>query len=379
MLAFLRSFWSEPQVADAPRRVWRDWVLVVTLTVVAVVEVVVRPDIPLRWLSFAAAIVGIPALPWRRTQPLVVTCVVFGATIAMDIPWIIRGGEPPGLYTNVYVLLVAYSLFRWGSGRQALAGLGVMLVPATLSVTLDYTELSEAITGFALFFACLVLGVAVRDRARARISKIDAIRAREREGLARELHDTVAHHVSAIAIRAQAGLATAPGDPAAAGEALRVIEAEASRALAEMRTIVRVLRDDDPADLAPAPDIADIAGLAQSPAAGPPVEVTIDGDLDAVLSAVSTAVYRLAQEAITNARRHARDATRIEVAVTADPNSVHLRVHDDGAPAVLGEHGYGLVGMAERAALMGGTCQAGPDPIAGWTVTAVLPRNGAPA
>ena len=94
---------------------------------------------------------------------------------------------------------------------------------------------------------------------------LEQVKLLERERLARDLHDTVAHHVSAMAIRAQAGLATMATQPDAAGEALRVIEAEASLALAEMRTMVRVLRRDVPADLAPSPVIADIERLATGP------------------------------------------------------------------------------------------------------------------
>jgi signal transduction histidine kinase len=199
----------------------------------------------------------------------------------------------------------------------------------------------------------------------------------ERERLARDLHDTVAHHVSAMIIRAQAGLATAASDPSAATDALRVIEAEASRALAEMRGIVKVLRTDEPADLAPAPRVADLHGLAGRHVLGPAVEVAVSGDVEDLPSPVGTALYRLAQESVTNARRHARNATRIEVSVVADESSVRLRVTDDGeaAPArAAGSGGFGLAGMVERAGLVGGTCEAGPGPGRGWTVTAVLPR-----
>jgi signal transduction histidine kinase len=94
---------------------------------------------------------------------------------------------------------------------------------------------------------------------------------------------------------------------------------------------------------------------------------------------VAAAIYRLAQEAVTNARRHARNATRIEVRVDTDAALVHLRVSDDGDtnpdwPAEAS--GYGLIGMIERVNLLGGSCQAGPAPDGGWTVSAVLPRTG---
>jgi signal transduction histidine kinase len=377
----MRSFWSEPRVPDPPRRVWRDWALVAVLVTLCVVEVVVREDLPYRWLSFAAALVGAPLLLWRRTHPLAVVCGVFGAAIVMDIPWVVSGGEAPGLFTMAYVLIPAYALFRWGSGREALIGLGVMLVPATLSLVLDFTSLSEAVTGFAIFLLALALGVAVRSRTRERMSRVDAARANEREALARDLHDTVAHHVSAIAVRAQAGIATAPADPEAAVEALRVIASEASRTLAEMRTIVRRLRRDDRDVGAPLPRLGDVRDLGADAAAGaPPVHVVVQGDSAGVPESVAVAAYRVAQESVTNARRHARRASRIDVLVRAGDGAVTVEVTDDGERPHAGfDVGFGIVGMVERAEGLGGTCVAGPRPGGGWAVTAVIPLAAARA
>ena len=224
--------------------------------------------------------------------------------------------------------------------------------------------------------------MALRYRAGARLRELDQVKLLERERLARDLHDTVAHHVSAIAIRAQAGLATAASHPDAATDALRVIEAEASRALAEMRAMVRVLRR-RPAGRRPgarAARVADLEQLAGRRPRRPGVDVGVSGDLDDLPPSVGAAIYRLAQESVTNARRHARHATRIEVRVAADDTSVRLRVSDDGDTGAVrpaAPPGYGLIGMIERADLLGGTCEAGPDPDRGWTVTAVLPRTGA--
>jgi signal transduction histidine kinase len=379
--AFLRSFWREPRVPDPPRRVWRDWALVALLAPLCIVEVVLREDLPYRWLSFAVAFGGVPLLLWRRTHPLPVVAAVFGAAIVMDTPWILEGGAAPGLFTMVYVLIPAYALFRWGSGREALIGLGIMLVPATLSLVLDFTSVSEAVMGFAIFLLALALGVAVRSRTRERVSRIDAARAHEREALARDLHDTVAHHVSAIAVRAQAGIATAPADPEAAVAALRVIEAEASRTLTEMRTIVRRLRTDGEGGTAPLPRLGDVRGLAGATTpGGAPVHVELHGDEAGVPESVAAAAYRLVQESVTNARRHARRASRIDVTVRADDDAVTVEVTDDGERASgAGDVGFGIVGMVERAEGLGGTCVAGPRAGGGWAVTAVLPLRGASA
>jgi signal transduction histidine kinase len=244
-----------------------------------------------------------------------------------------------------------------------------------LSAVVGATRPSDAVAGVAIVLSVMALGAAFRFRAGARTREFDQVKLLERERLARDLHDTVAHHVSAIAIRAQAGLATSVSRPGAAVEALRVIEAEASRTLTEMRGIVRVLRRDEPAGLAPSPRIADLAQLAGRHRDGPSVDVEVHGDVPPSMGAT---IYRMAQESVTNARRHARHATRIEVRVDADAASVRLRVSDDGDTSIVrptGSSSYGLIGMIERAHLLGGTCEAGPTPDGGWTVTAVLPRT----
>jgi signal transduction histidine kinase len=186
----------------------------------------------------------------------------------------------------------------------------------------------------------------------------------------------VAHHVSAIAIQAQAGRTVAGSDPAAATRALDIIEGEASRTLAEMRTMVGVLRRGEAADMAPQPGVADIARLATESGV-PRVRVEISGDLGQLRPSVDAAMYRLAQESITNARRHARNATTISVQVSGDKSSIRLTVHDDGEKPIPVDDtiGFGLAGMAERAKLLGGSFTAGPHPSRGWHVEAVVPRT----
>jgi signal transduction histidine kinase len=182
--------------------------------------------------------------------------------------------------------------------------------------------------------------------------------------------------VSAIAIQAQAGRTTAPTDPEAALRALGVIEEEASNTLREMRAMVRLLRAGEEAEFAPRPGVADIARLADA-TGKPRIEVELVGDLDHLEPSVDTALYRLAQESITNARRHARHASRVMVHVAGEDGTVSLTVHDDGdGGATSGDpSGFGLAGMAERARLLGGSFAAGPDPGEGWSVRAVLPRE----
>jgi signal transduction histidine kinase len=136
-------------------------------------------------------------------------------------------------------------------------------------------------------------------------------------------------------------------------------------------------------DLLPQRGLADIERLAMLGGEGPRVDVELSGDLEGLRPMVEAAIYRVVQESITNAVRHARTATRIAVSVAGENGSVHVTVRDDGAAVPFGgagsAAGYGLVGMTERAALLGGALEAGPDPAGGWAVRAVLPRNGTPA
>lgn len=227
---------------------WRDWALVVVLVPLAVLEGVLRPDLPWRVFSVVVTAGLTPALLWRRTRPLEALAVCFVTTSL--VPIALDGGTLD-MYSLAYLLILPYALLRWGSGREIVIGLAVMLTGAGLSVLVEHAAPANAIGPFAVVLSTTTLGWAFRYRARARTRELDQVKLLEREQLARELHDTVAHHVSAMAIRAQAGLATAASRPDAATEALRVIEAEAARALDEMRAMVRVLRRDEPADLTP--------------------------------------------------------------------------------------------------------------------------------
>jgi signal transduction histidine kinase len=105
------------------------------------------------------------------------------------------------------------------------------------------------------------------------------------------------------------------------------------------------------------------------------VHVRVADELGPLAPTTATALFRLAQESVTNARRHARGATRVDVSVDPTESGVRLRVHDDGTPAPYPHAGYGLAGMVERATLLGGACTAGPDPAGGWTVDATLPTD----
>ena len=377
----IRAVWDEPRPAVPPAWVWRDGVFVAAVVTAAVLEGALRPDVPGRWLQAAVAVLLTPTLLWRRTYPAQMLAVGLAAT---TVPSVLLGRDVD-LVSYAFTLALPYALARWGSGRAMVLGGAAALAIVGLRTALAAGTLADA-GGAVLFYgAAFSIGLAVRYRAGARRREREQVVLLERERLARDLHDVVGHHVSAVAVRAQAGLAMSRTDPDAATDALRVIEEQASRALAEMRTLVRGLRSDElrgggpdadePPDLAPGPVLADVEELADP--SFPPVEVDLTGDPSRVPAAVGGAVRRIAQESVTNARRHARGATGITVLVEVGATAVRLRVSDDGAPQAArpARAGYGLAGMRERTALLGGTLAAGPDAPGGWTVEAELPLS----
>jgi signal transduction histidine kinase len=375
----LRSLWAEPRAADAPARVWRDWVLVGVAMVASLLEGVLRPDVAWRPFVTVVAVGLAPVLLWRRTHPLACVAVGFGTGTALSLASLAGGPPDLGLDTTIYVLVLVYALVRWGSGRESVIGLALVLVAAGFAIAIDDSVPSEVIGGFGVLAAAAAGGAAFRYRAESWRRALGQIRSQERLGLARELHDTVAHHVSAIAVQSQAGRAAAGERPGAAVEALSAIEGEASRTLAEMRAMVRVLRDGAPAEYAAHHGVAELLSLARREPL-PVIAVDLHGDLTGLPPQVDAAAYRLAQEALTNALRHARDASLVQIRVAVGAGVLQLRVADDGRtdPTRPASHGFGLLGMAERVQLLGGTLSAGPAPEGGWAVDVELPTEVRP-
>lgn len=369
----LRQLWRLPAPADArPATRW-DVAAVAALAVLAVLEAVVwQPDLAWRWVSLGVFLVWLPTLLVRRTRPLLMA-VVFAvvAPVSMVIGHV-DGTAPEELVTAVVGLLIPYSLTRWAAGRDLVVGLGLFLLVAVTSLVTQPLVAADRIGGSAVIVAAMATGAAVRARSLLRGRQLEDVRRDERERLARDLHDTVAHHLTAIAISAQAGLAVADSRPEAAKDALRRIDEEATRTLAETRTVVRVLRT---ADAPPSTPLADLTALAEPQSAGPRVDLDLVGDLDDLPPTVAAAVHRIAQESIANARRHARDATEVRVRVMTSGGDVEVTVTDDGAPTTRSASGFGILGMTERAALLGGSLEAGPAEPRGWRVRAVLPME----
>ncbi|MFF7380798.1 sensor histidine kinase [Streptomyces massasporeus] len=372
----LRNLWTEPRPPDAPTRVWRDWALLAAGLGGVVLEASLRENVVWRPVAVVFA-VWLCLLPlWRRARPLAMITLAFGSVILLQMASLVTAPrEPVGLYTGAVVLVLVYALPRWGSGREIVLGGAVTLAAAALCSVTDETPVVENIVGFVFLLLPGVFGAAVRFWVTARDRQLDQVRSREREQLARELHDTVAHHVSAMVIIAQAGGVLADADPSAAVKALEGVEEEGARTLEEMRAMVAALRDREVgAELAPPAGVADLERLVRTPGGRVRVDLGLDGELDALPPAVDAAVYRIVQESVTNALRHAVDATELVVRVAAERHTVRVSVRDNGRRTGRGRDGYGLTGLRERATLLGGTLRAGPGTDWGWHVEAELPR-----
>jgi signal transduction histidine kinase len=377
----LRALWAEPRPERPPVRVWRDGVLVGLLLTWSVLEALLREDLAWRPLMLSVSVIVALALLWRRTHPLAAIVVAFGVLTTVDLARILAANENGLLWSVSGALVLPYSLFRWGAGREAGIGLGIILVWLVVTHAADPTDVGEVVAGYGFFLFSAALGASIRFHANARIRDIEQAKLRQRNQLARELHDTVGHYLSAIAIQAQAGRTLVASDRERAVKALETIEEAASRALEETRAMVGVLRDGAEADFAPQPIVADIEQLARQVGGGPRIDVQLSGDFDQLSPAVEVALYRIARESVTNAVRHARHATRITVHVRDEGEQVRLTVRDDGDTATTAptSSGFGLVGMAERATLLGGALHAGPSSGKGWRVDAVFPSGGAQA
>lgn len=215
-----------------------------------------------------------------------------------------------------------------------------------------------------------------RDYTQRKQSEVQA----ERVRIARELHDVLAHSLSQINVQASVGLHLMDKQPEKASEALASIKETSKTALDEVRSVLGVLRAEDGGDptapLVPEPDLSRLAGLAAS-VTSQGVEVTLSNTLETAPQAVQLAIYRIVQEALTNVVRHSR-ATRATVDISEADGSYLVAVADNGVGLADGRDlttGRGLLGMRERAELLGGTLEVGPGPLGGLLVMVAIPQK----
>ncbi len=337
----------------------------------------------------------------RMVPPVALLLAVPLYVVVLSLP--LYGGRPPGApgggvlghaaeFHLLPVLAVAYVVAQSGAISPLVAGAVCLAGTGMLFGDLDGLTLVAGFGWSRVLFSLFVvagttfLGALVREQRRLRAVESQKVVVEERTRIARELHDVVAHHVSAIVLRAQAAERLAPGRPEVAVEAVRWIADAGKEALTGMRHAVQVLREADgdrAVELAPQPTLADVRGIVERLApVGLDVEIALPDPLPAVDPQVELAAVRIAQEGVTNTLRHA-EARRAVVRVAEEAGHLVVAVDDDGrsgkAPA-LSAAGHGLRGMAERAAACGGRLDIVRSDLGGWSVRATLPchQNGRP-
>jgi signal transduction histidine kinase len=247
--------------------------------------------------------------------------------------------------------------------------------------------LVELVSSYVAFAGAFLIGWTFQSR-RRRIEAFEneqaatALRAaaEERLRIAQELHDVVAHSLGVIAVQAGVGMKVIDADPEEARLALENISRTSRSSLAEIRRVLGMVRNEEGApSYTPAPGLADVPRLVEEVAnAGLPVDLRVDGELDVVPAGVGLAAYRIVQEALTNALRHAA-ASSATVRLDSTKDLLCIEVVDDGrGPNGSQPQGHGLVGMRERAAVYGGTLEAGRAAGGGFRIAARLPYEGQP-
>jgi signal transduction histidine kinase len=289
----------------------------------------------------------------------------------------------------VIALLIALYLVASRTRRRVAAPFAI---PFLLNAIFPMAGRDAALSGLlmlVLVMAALALGdvqrlrrlaVAERDQSRAEAAATmeQRVAMAERARIARELHDVVAHHVSMIAVQAESTRLTTPGISEQGQARLADIASTAREALTEMRRLLGVLRRDADAgaELEPQPGLASLTELIdRARDAGAEVRFALSGEVTPLPSGVDRSAYRIVQEALTNARRHAPGAT-VDVELRYGDDALTIEVRDDGpGPADGWDTGHGLLGMRERATMAGGTVDAGPGAGRGFVVRAELPRT----
>ena len=316
--------------------------------------------------------------------------------------------------SDMAVIVLLYTLAAYRPRRISLAGLAICLAGSAAAIAkwaphiLDsmYTlgAIAAVFAGPALL--AWLLGDSMQwrrgyyrgleERAarleRERDAQAQIAAAAERARIARELHDVVAHNVSVMVVQADGAAFALETSPERTRQALTAISRTGRQALAEMRSLLGVLRsaDDHGAELAPQPGVEQLAGLLeQTRAAGVPVSFTVEGVPRPLPPGAALAAYRIVQESLTNARKHGGPTVTAAVTLRFCEEQLVIKVTDDGRRRAAGDVaavrdgvrgdglGHGLIGMRQRADVYGGTVTAGPRPGGGWRVTATLPLPAA--
>ena len=375
-----------------------DWLVTLALVVVALLEIgsgaFPGP------VAVAAAFQVASTLPvaYRRLAPLRAITV----SVVVSVPYILVYGAGNSLSGAVTLLLLVYSVGRNTRGRELLAGTAMgLLMIVELGIGGRLVTLEDWLYVLITYGAALVFGVALRvqtdraialavaaDRAqREQEATAQAAVHEERARIARELHDVVAHNVGLIVLQAGGARSVLATDPERTRAALVQVEETGRQALAEMRHLVGILREDGDEERQPLPRLERLPVLIdEARAGGLTVDLDVAGSPVELPAGLELAAYRLIQEALTNVRKHA-PTSHVQVRLGYEPERLRIEVSDDGgsagaagAPARdASDPGHGLIGMRERVQVYGGGLQTGPMPGGGFRVEATLPLSVAAA
>jgi signal transduction histidine kinase len=394
-----------------------DWAIALALSAAAVISLsttieLLRQDPAFEDPARAGIIVSLLAvtlpLAWRRRYPLSIAVVVIGAFVISRIAF--STGAPLLPWENTVTVwacwIALYTAVAYGRNLRAttvvVAALILVLyaevvreiffVAGGAFSDLPLNEAFLVVSNLVFVVLPVLLGIAVRSlRERSRELAEQTVELRrereenarravleERVRIARELHDVVAHHVSVMGVQAGAARRVMAKRPDQAEAALSSIEASSRQAVVELHRLLGVLRREGQDDaLAPQPDLAQLPELiAQATRGELTVDLAVEGEPRPLPGTLELSVYRVIQEALTNALKHS-GGTAATVRVTYEDSTLEVDVADDGhgvGPA--GGSGHGLIGMRERVRLHGGHLRAGPDPAGGFVVHASFPLNG---
>jgi signal transduction histidine kinase len=331
-------------------------------------------------------------LAWRRRYPLAVLALVTLGAIAWVSAWYFE--QQPPFVPFVALLLCGFAVAATATGRGATAGAGLLAAFVVTDLAAVVLGGRPEETGAAWILLALTwalgrvvhrqrsLAAALAERAaqleHEREEKARLAVALERARIARELHDVVTHNVSVMVVQAGVERRLLGEKQTSTREVLRAVEQTGRETLVELRRLLGVLRKgDERLTLAPQPSLGRLDELIEHIGdAGLPVELRIEGQRRQLPAGVELSAYRIVQEALTNALRHA-DAARAEVVVRYGSDALEIEIADDGrGPANGADGGHGLVGMRERVALHGGMLEAGARSGGGYTVRARLPVTG---
>ncbi|APU13288.1 MULTISPECIES: sensor histidine kinase [Actinoalloteichus] len=292
-----------------------------------------------------------------------------------------------GTVELLLLLVLVVGAARHGSRRSAMAvALAASVASAVLllrSVALWWNTAELGLLLILVTVAAMFLGLHLREEDLRRTATAEQVRRAERLDLAGDLHDHVAHYVTAMVVQAQAGHEIVEGDPATGRQLFANIESIGQEGLTAMSRMVGLLREGAAAEetrTVPQGLTAVHELAARNSATGPQTSVEVRPGVDPGnwSAELSRSVQRLVQEGLTNVRKHAHHATSVRVVVDAEGDDVVVRVRDDGTKSGrvrFRSSGFGLIGLQERVSMLGGTLSSAAQPEGGWELRATLPRT----